>query len=148
DLVRPEHATVTGLARVVPLELPWLQVHHIDLDPATVEWLSATDELVRTPELDLAGLSPATAIRAGRRWIQEYQNVALSGGTDAGLREAGVYLITGGLGGIGITVAEHLAERVRARVILLSRTELPPRVEWDDYLGRHGTADRLGRAIA
>ncbi|MBO4210032.1 type I polyketide synthase, partial [Micromonospora echinofusca] len=143
DLVRPEHATVTGIARVVPLELPWLAVRHVDLDPADqgtpVTWSTVVTELVRKPETDEAGLCPPTALRAGRRWVQDYQQVALPERAGAGVRPHGVYVITGGLGGIGITVAEDLAWRARARVVLVSRSGLPPRVQWDDHLREHGT---------
>jgi NAD(P)-dependent dehydrogenase (short-subunit alcohol dehydrogenase family)/acyl carrier protein len=48
------------------------------------------------------------------------------------LREQGVYLITGGLGGIGLTLAEYLAETVQARLVLVSRTSLPDRADWAD----------------
>jgi len=47
------------------------------------------------------------------------------------LREKGVYLITGGWGGIGLALAEHLARKVRARLVLVGRSPLPPREEWE-----------------
>ena len=150
DLVRPEHATVAGIVRVVPLELPWLSVRHVDLDPGTAagDATRAVDELARRPETDEAGLCPPTALRAGRRWLQEYQQVPLPERAGAGIRPGGVYVITGGLGGIGITVAEDLAWRARAKVVLVSRTGLPPRMRWEQHLAEHGTGDRIGRAIA
>ncbi|MGH3432457.1 MAG: SDR family NAD(P)-dependent oxidoreductase, partial [Thermocrispum sp.] len=151
DLVRPEHATVAGISRVVPLELPWLAVTHLDLDPAGSGWAQVVEELAGPPEKDEAGLCPPTAVRGSRRWVAEYQPVELPERTDenrSGLRDGGVYVITGGLGGIGITLAEDMAWRARARVVLLSRSGLPPRFQWDDYLTEHGSADRTGRAIA
>jgi malonyl CoA-acyl carrier protein transacylase/acyl carrier protein len=50
------------------------------------------------------------------------------------LRQQGVYLITGGLGGIGLSLAEDLARRVKARLVLTGRTALPAREEWHDRL--------------
>ena len=149
DLVRPEHATVTGIGRVVPLELPWLAVRHLDLDPdgPPAEWSLTVGELVRKPETDEAGLCPPLALRAERRWVQRYEQVPLPERAGAGVRTGGVYVITGGLGGVGITVAEDLAWRARAKVVLVSRSGLPPRVRWEDHLRQHGTADRVGRAI-
>jgi thioesterase domain-containing protein/NAD(P)-dependent dehydrogenase (short-subunit alcohol dehydrogenase family)/acyl carrier protein len=41
-----------------------------------------------------------------------------------------VYLITGGLGGIGLVVAEHLARNWKARLVLIGRSELPSPSEW------------------
>ena len=38
------------------------------------------------------------------------------------LRDEGAYLITGGLGGVGLIVAEYLADSHRARLALVGRT--------------------------
>ncbi|GLX00436.1 type I polyketide synthase [Microtetraspora sp. NBRC 16547] len=138
DLTRPEHATVAGIARVVPLEVAGLRVRHIDLDPAGTPPEAVLAEL-RRPAAD-----DVIALRSGRRWMREFQPVALpEGGRSGGLREGGRYLITGGMGGIGITLAEELGTRLRARIVLLGRTGLPPREEWDRY-----GEGRTGRAIA
>jgi phthiocerol/phenolphthiocerol synthesis type-I polyketide synthase E len=143
DLTRPEHATVAGAAKVLPLELGWLSVRHLDVaGPADLPAL--VGELVREPGEDSAA---PLALRAGRRWVQAFERVAVPAG--AVPAESGVvYLITGGTGGIGITVAEELATRLRARLVLLARGPLPDRREWDAYLAVHGDRDRTGRAIA
>jgi acyl transferase domain-containing protein/thioesterase domain-containing protein/acyl carrier protein len=46
-------------------------------------------------------------------------------------RRDGAYLITGGLGGLGLEVARWLADRGAEELIILSRTAVPPRDEWD-----------------
>ena len=155
DLQRPEHATVAGIAKVVPLELPWLNVRHIDLDPSA-DWPAGSNRTIAELLAELAAApepAGAVALRTGRRWIRDYEQLTLPADLDGladgpGLRSQGVYLITGGLGGIGITLAEDLATRVHARLILLSRTGLPPRAEWDTVLATHSTSDRASRAVA
>jgi acyl transferase domain-containing protein/acyl carrier protein len=158
DLRRPEHATVAGIAKVVPLEAPWLSVRHIDLgDPGGLDAAGAAPydlapvlaELARDPAPDRSGQgtppSPV-ALRAGRRWIREYEPLDVAAvPAEAGLRRGGVYVITGGLGGIGVTLAEDLAVRLQARLVLLGRSGLPPREEWDAHAGGDG---RTARAIA
>ncbi|KAL8929288.1 MAG: hypothetical protein Q9208_001371 [Pyrenodesmia sp. 3 TL-2023] len=42
----------------------------------------------------------------------------------------GTYLISGGLGALGLEVAAFLAERGARRIVLLSRRALPPRKSW------------------
>src|SRR5205085_10907140 len=64
------------------------------------------------------------------------------------LRDGGTYLITGGLGGIGSTLARHLASRARVNLVLVSRTELPARATWDAWLGAHDALDPTARRIA
>jgi phthiocerol/phenolphthiocerol synthesis type-I polyketide synthase E len=145
---------------VLPLELSWLSVRHRDVaGPADLAALAA--ELGRAPADPAAGGDePALALRGGRRWTQGFEPVTVPAGgqpdrglpaggqPDAGLPAGGVYLITGGTGGIGITVAEELARRAQARLVLLARGALPDRSEWDSYLAVHGSRARTGRAIS
>src|SRR5262249_14212174 len=50
------------------------------------------------------------------------------------LREGGVYLIAGGTGGVGLALAEWLAQSVRRpRLVLIGRSKLPVRDTWDGY---------------
>jgi acyl transferase domain-containing protein len=139
DVTRPQDATVAGIAKVVPLEMPSLTVRHVDLDPhgGARQARVVAAELRRTPGDRLV------AVRGGRRWLPGHERVTLPPGADV-LREGGVYLITGGLGGIGLTLAGELARRVRAKLVLVSRTGLPPREDWDAHAG----GDRTARAIA
>jgi acyl transferase domain-containing protein/acyl carrier protein len=156
DLTRPEHATVAGIVKVIPLEIRSLSVRHVDLDPGD-GWPAGNPLAIGRLVSELraepaAGEDTTVALRGGRRWQRRYEPVTIPGdlgglAAGGGLREGGVYLITGGLGGIGITVAEDLARQVRARLILLSRSGLPPREEWDTYIAVHGAAERTGRAI-
>lgn len=46
-------------------------------------------------------------------------------------RPEGTYLITGGMGALGLEVAEFLVEKGARRLVLLSRRDLPPRKNWD-----------------
>ncbi|MEH0934862.1 type I polyketide synthase [Micromonospora psammae] len=147
DLVRPEHATLAGLARVLPVEQPGLHVRLVDADPAATDPAALLGELCRPAD----GGPAEVTLRGARRWVTGFEQVSLDGAAQPGvLREGGRYLITGGLGGIGITLAEDLAARLRARLVLLTRSGLPAREEWDSHLAVYGSdpADRVGRAIA
>ncbi|NJN68208.1 MAG: SDR family NAD(P)-dependent oxidoreductase, partial [Chloroflexaceae bacterium] len=63
------------------------------------------------------------------------------------LRDGGVYLILGGLGGIGLTLAEHLARTRRARLALVGRSALPPRPTWAEWLAEHNEQDPTSQRI-
>ncbi|WUI00860.1 SDR family NAD(P)-dependent oxidoreductase [Spirillospora sp. NBC_00431] len=141
DLLSPELALAAGVCRVVPLEAPHIICRHIDTDLRG----DALDRLVT----ELGAAEPVVALRNGRRWTPDHTRVPLEAGQDpaSGWRERGVYLITGGLGGLGITIAEHLARRVRARLALLTRSAFPARTSWDAWLAAHGPGDRVSRAV-
>ncbi|MFC4857843.1 SDR family NAD(P)-dependent oxidoreductase [Actinophytocola glycyrrhizae] len=151
ELTHPEQATLDGIARVLPLELPWLTVRRVDAPAGHADAARLATELCADPErADVEREDPGRtlALRGGRRWTGGYRGVPLSGDRSGGLRDGGRYLITGGLGGVGISLAEDLASRHRARLVLLSRSGLPDRDEWDRHLAVHGTDGRTGRAIA
>jgi NAD(P)-dependent dehydrogenase (short-subunit alcohol dehydrogenase family) len=81
--------------------------------------------------------------------VQAFEAVHL-GGRTAGrpaLREGGAYLITGGLGGLGLHLAEWLARSARARLTLLGRSAFPPRHEWSSWLGAHAGSHGVSRTI-
>ncbi|MFI5589782.1 SDR family NAD(P)-dependent oxidoreductase [Amycolatopsis sp. NPDC051758] len=139
DLTRPEHATLAGIARVLPLEVPGTVVRRIDVESASAE--------VVTELFGPADAAAEVALRRGRRWVLEHTQLTVPEAAPPVLREGGRYLITGGTGGIGVTLAEDFALRVRAKLILLTRGGLPPREEWDAHLAAPGGTDRAGRAM-
>jgi NADP-dependent 3-hydroxy acid dehydrogenase YdfG len=63
------------------------------------------------------------AYRRGHRWVLSAEPLSLPpAGASLPLKEGGVYLITGGQGGIGLSLARYLAERWRARLVLTGRS--------------------------
>jgi NAD(P)-dependent dehydrogenase (short-subunit alcohol dehydrogenase family)/acyl carrier protein len=63
------------------------------------------------------------------------------------LRRHGVYVITGGLGGLGYSLAGHLAREYAARLVLVGRTSLPPRESWAAALADGATDAQVRRRI-
>lgn len=126
DGIDPAKATVLGPAKVIPLEYPGLRCRVIDLDEAT---LAAPQAL--GAEFGAADADRLVAYRGGQRWVETFAHRRLPAAADpAPLRANGVYLITGGLGGVGMALAESLVRRVRARIALVSRSAFPPADQW------------------
>ncbi|MBX2805693.1 MAG: SDR family NAD(P)-dependent oxidoreductase [Hyphomicrobiales bacterium] len=162
----PEKATILGPVQVIPKEMPSISVRGIDLpasdeaQPARSNGFLSTEavrDVATAPELidqlwdDLFAEndSEIIAYRNGRRWKQAHEAHKLDApkkGADR-FRENGVYLLTGGLGDLGSVFALDLARRYKARLVLLGRTELPGRDNWDDYVTTYGDTDRIGKAI-
>ncbi len=121
DRVRPAGALAAGLAQVLPIELPWVDARQVDLGGAdTAERASE----ILAEEFLIGDRARLAAWRAGGRWLPHFEAVAspaLEATATAGLRERGVYVITGGFGGIGLALAETLARTAKARLVLVSR---------------------------
>ncbi|MBB5873482.1 acyl transferase domain-containing protein [Allocatelliglobosispora scoriae] len=146
DVANPYAATVTGPCRVIPLEYPTIATRLIDLDADP----GATAVAALVTELQRPLADPVVALRHGRRWLPGYDPMPTITGDDrAVLREGGVYLITGGLGGIALGMAEQLATDCRAKLVLLARSGLPARAEWPGILAAEpaeGNSDKGIRA--
>ena len=147
-IVRPERSTLLGPCRVVPQEYPGISCRHIDLDvfpgqqSDAVFWSHLVADCASETEEKII------AYRRGRRWVQAFEPMSLStaAGTSA-LRDQGTYLITGGLGGIGLVLAEQLAQSAQARLILIGRSSFPQRDSWEHWLKTHKEDDSVSIKI-
>ncbi|WP_437779135.1 type I polyketide synthase [Sorangium sp. So ce1097] len=125
EALRPEHATLLGICRSIPLEYPHVRCRVIDLEaasPDAAEVDRIVDRILAEARSD-AG-APVVAYRGPHRWAPTVEPVPLKGAQGAPplLRERGVYLITGGLGGVGLWLSDYLARTARARLILTGRS--------------------------
>src|SRR5262245_44164995 len=92
------------------------------------------------------------AHRGTHRWLQTFCQMRTEPAREGALeqrrlRKAGVYVITGGLGGIGSVLAEYLAREAQAKLVLIGRRGLPPKEQWADWQLSHGSEDRTSRRI-
>lgn len=135
----PEKALIAGPARVMPHEMPGITVSTLDIEPRTRK--RGPDQSAGLLEELLAAPSTAVAaLRDGKRYEQRLRPQVLEALPD--LPQGGVWVITGGFGGIGQTVAEALIQRSQAKIVLLARSPLPPRSEWEAVKAQGGPALR------
>lgn len=130
EIVCPEKSTLHGPVKVIPQEFPGLSCRLVDVQaPADDE---AEQRLAQQliAEMRAGAAADLVAYRGSCRWIKGYEPVRMEGGGVQRLRSQGVYLITGGLGGIGLTLARHLAQHWQGRLVLAGRTAMPPRDAW------------------
>ncbi|MBV8640789.1 MAG: SDR family NAD(P)-dependent oxidoreductase [Verrucomicrobia bacterium] len=148
DRVVPEEAMVAGASRVIAQELAGLRSRAIDLPCDVGEKISDSLLEALCTELESEVSEPVLALRDSGRWIPKYLPVQLDPTTVARrLRKHGVYVITGGLGGIGLTIAQHLATKIQAKVVLVSRSQFPDRDKWTTWLETHSAQDSVGQKI-
>ncbi len=147
--LEPEKALLLGPCKVIPQEYPNVVCRSLDIilpapGPQADELVEQIIAEVATPSTDLA-----IAYRGYDRWAQAYEAVRLPAaiGGKTRLRPGGVYLITGGLGGIGLVLAEELARSAQAKLVLTGRSAFPARAEWDAWLAAHGEQDPVGEKI-
>jgi acyl transferase domain-containing protein/acyl carrier protein/NRPS condensation-like uncharacterized protein len=146
----PGKAASLGPVKVIGHEYHNINCCLVDLvlpEPESKEEQSLLDQLQEEFKIKIE--DKVIAYRRGHRWIQTFDPVVLKKpvNPNAGLREKGVYLVTGGLGGMGLILAQHLARQVKAKLILTGRSAFPEREDWDQWLLDHGPADKISNRI-
>ena len=128
-------------------EYPGLRCRIVDVLSKTL----GIDALAHQLAADIAEPAPTviTAYRGNTRWARTFDPIppALMKNPQAALRQDGVYLITGGLGDLGLAVSRRLATQHQARLILISRTPVPARDEWSRIQAVAEADDRVVRMI-
>ncbi|MBU2983347.1 SDR family NAD(P)-dependent oxidoreductase [Lentibacter algarum] len=152
-LVYPEKSCLRGPIMMIPREMPGLTAAMVDISlPDTKRKGDRFKALLPLllEELLAAPHNAIAAIRGERRFEEVFKpfNLAVEDTSELPLRQEGTYLITGGFGGIGLTLAEKLVRDYAAKIVLLARTALPPRDEWEAQKLRHGSHDSISRRIA
>ena len=148
--VHPEKATLMGVCRVLPREMPGASCSVLDVvvpsAGSNAETLLA-NRLVG--ELSASKRNPLVILREGGRWVQRFDPLALdpAPGVRTWLRPGGVYLVTGGLGGIGLELMEHLARHAKGRLVSVGRSPVPQESAWDRWLQEHDEEDDTSRRI-
>lgn len=140
----PARVTALGPLRVIAQEYPNISTRAIDMDSG-----------VRLPLLlseiaDKAG-PPTVLLRGAGRWVERFEPVVIPKENQVQvpvrLRENGVYVITGGLGNIGLALAGYLAQTVSAKLVLVGRSPFPDRIQWQGLLEDDQTSFRMCKQI-
>lgn len=163
----PEKSTIEGPVLVVPREFAGITIRLVDVEletraPSAGRDLSKFGRSKSAPtgtppdvlealweELSADAGSEVAAWRAGRRWSRTHVPLALKKPENDDLfGNAGVYLLTGGLGDLALTFAHQLVVAKKSRVALFARTALPTRAHWPALMRVLPATDRRRTAIA
>ena len=149
DLIDPFSSMIKGLINTICNEYPLFRAAYIDIP---------SDEFISCHKRIIDGLryfientesNRLLAVRGNSLFKLCYvqrDNTVLTVENSA-LRHRGVYLITGGLGGIGMAISKRLAYQYSADLILLTHSAFPEREEWGRWLNEHNEEDRVSDAI-
>ncbi len=134
--VDPMIESVVSLPALLPQLARGLSAKVVDLGPLPASDAELAQQARHLVSEAAHADGPALlAYRSGRRLMLGFDE-ASAAAPDAGiqglLRAGGTYLLTGGLGMIGLALAQSLATSHQATLLLLGRHDLPPRARWSD----------------
>lgn len=127
--IRPINAALIGLTKTMKWELQNLRFRCIDMDDDILvedivsEMQSKSDEFL-------------VSYRERKRFVERIERVNLEKVETSvfELKSDGVYVILGGTGRIGRAIAKLLAKKRKIQLVLVHRTALPKRAEWEKII--------------
>ncbi len=147
DQTNPVKATVLGATKVIPSESKEIKIKLMDLpiedEKSSVEKYGQQiiDELTFSDDV------PIVAYRFGEKWIQYFEQLEVENEVNSQIeiKENGWYIVTGGFGGMGFSIAKDLAMKNRANLILVHRSPFPQEDQWSEYLKENNdkTAEKI-----
>lgn len=150
DGLCPGKATVLGPIKSIPFEYAKIKCRSIDV-VLSKPGSSQEKKLVEQLFCELTGewFDPVVAYRSHYRWIQQFEPIQLKNpiGKNPRLKEKGVYLVTGGLAGMGFLLAKYLAKTVGAKLVLTDCHAIPPKEQWHQLPTEENQENRLAGNI-
>jgi NAD(P)-dependent dehydrogenase (short-subunit alcohol dehydrogenase family)/acyl carrier protein len=150
DIIDPGKSTITGAIKVIPQEYTNILCRSIDVVLPGRENIKEENLInLLYDELNYKTPGVIAAYRGLSRWEQTLERVKLAAPREQSpvFKEKGVYLITGGLGGIGLTFSEYLGRNYKARLILTGRSFFPGKNEWQQWILDHKADDAVSKKI-
>ena len=132
--IQPHNEAMTGFVNTLHLEHPKLLCKTLEVRQENVSDARILDAVWEEFQ---GATQDGTAVRyeAQERYIKKLKAFDLeaaagsSSSQGVSIREKGVYLITGGAGGLGLIFAQFLAKEYRAKLVLTGRSTLTPERE-------------------
>ncbi|MGZ7442131.1 SDR family NAD(P)-dependent oxidoreductase [Paenibacillus sp. TH7-28] len=142
EALEPYKSSLWGLAKAAALESAALRMHCVDGEYDNRRLDSLLAALLKAPE--------AAVCREGEIYVPQI-TAAVTQDPPASaadlFKPGGAYVITGGLGGIGLETAKYLAGKQAGWIVLVNRSPLPNRSEWDRMLAAGNDNQDLIRKI-
>ncbi|MDP6938410.1 MAG: SDR family oxidoreductase [Planctomycetota bacterium] len=140
EALRPEHATLVGLARAITQEYKATRCRVID-------WAGEASNQDLATELTSESQEELVVCRGAHRWVRWYEPVPVGGEEVAPMRSGSHTLVVGGLGSVGLEVARCLGAAEQAKLTLIGRSSFPGRHAWDEWVDTHEDDDETSHAI-
>ncbi len=125
------HSAAAGMGRVLELERPSTRFCLVSIEDESLKGLFFLLPF------------PGFRLRLVEGRVQSLQLKAGYPGDPIPVEDGGRYLITGGLGGIGLFLGDYISERVKGEIIFVTRSGFPSEKEWDHLLALGGRSAQV-----
>lgn len=136
-VIKPHNAAVLAMGKAMAKEYPNLKCRALDIDH-NMSCYELIHEIMKEKS------TYQIAYRKNIRYMERMDRVLLENNqTKFKVRRNGVYMITGGLKGVGLAVAKYIAQKEKVKIVLVEESGFPGKIEWFDILNGDNEKQKL-----
>ena len=120
--IDPIKVTTIAAAKIISVEYPDIGCRIIDIDR-----LTTVNETLLFNEIQSNSKQRILALRGDRKWSYEMQPIEITQKVikDNFFAKDKTYVILGGLGGMGLNIAEFIATKYSSKIVIINRSDIP-----------------------
>lgn len=148
DTISPCKSLLLGPVMTIPSEYPYIKTQLIDISikKGTAKYLKSIEKSL-LKDIYFPSNSQCIAYRSTQRFAKQHTKISLAEPTQPIIYNEGVYIITGGLGGIALNFAQYFSNIAKCKIILIHRSSFPNRSRWDEYQKLYSSSDLTHQKI-
>jgi len=141
EAIHPHNEALLGMAKSIDYEYEKISCRGIDLDNYT-----SVENIMKEIKSTKEGYM--SIYRNNERYIEELREIDINEINEEKIeiKNEGIYIVTGGLGGIGLEISKYLSNKNKINLALINRSEFPERDKWDDILSE-GKDENINKKI-
>lgn len=143
EFIYPEKSTILGTVKVIPLEYSNIKCRNIDIENNEID--KAAENILKETCIETA--NRLVAYRNNIRWSERIRPIKIDNISTERIKKNGIYLIIGGLGGVGLSISEYLGKEYQAKLILVGRSSFLDKKLWDKWLIEKGNDNETSQRI-
>lgn len=138
--INPLATSAFGLSIVIEKEYEQYKCKNIDIDNNT-----SIDNIIS--EIENNDNITTVGYRNNLRYQSVFSEIPVNTKSKIEIKQDGVYLITGGTGGIGLEFAKFLSDQKKIKLVLVNRSKFPERTEWEKILDDNLNAKQVKQIL-
>ena len=148
EKINPEKSGIISATKVIPQENPNISCRLIEVEKALYK--TKNGRFYKFINDELNANDSIVSYRGEYRWSQIYEPYPIqnSESTNSYIKDKGTYIIVGGLGDVGFTIAQYILENFESNVVIVGRSKIPEKGEREEWIKKYGSHDAISKKIA
>ncbi len=146
--INPGKSGIISAIKVIPQENQNINCRLIEIEGNTDQNKNAGFYKFLNEELNSS--DSVVSYRGKYRWTQIYEPypIHIPEKENSYIKDTGTYIILGGLGDVGYTIAQYITENFKSNVVIVGRSKIPEREDRKEWIEAHPTNDPISKKIA